>query len=68
MCTYKETVGFSVEEPLFREISALYKDNKEGQWRFRISSKSGDDIDLSLPYAELAAIIERVDLYKSTRR
>lgn len=64
-CLYQESVVFDLDEKTMSEIAASFKPDVRKIWKFRLSSHSGEDLDLNFLYAEFAAVHDRVGQYVS---
>lgn len=64
-CTYQETIGIDLSESLIRELADVYQPMVEKEWKFRVNSHSGTSETLSLPYAEIAAFVEKMTSYSA---
>ncbi len=67
-CRFFETIGFDIPYPLLQSLAAKHVAEPRGAWRMRVSAHSGDDLNLAMPYGELAAMVERIDSYLATNR
>lgn len=66
LCEYQETIGFMVHESIIAELAATYKPKVGGDWKFRVSSSAGYDLNQTIKYAELVAVSGRVQDYIAT--
>lgn len=65
-CTYKEHVGFDVDEKLLRTIAAGYQPGQRAAWRFKFNTKSGKDYNDGMLPAEVAGFLEAIDAYRAS--
>jgi hypothetical protein len=64
-CGYQETVLIELDETFLRKLVENFQTEVPVDWKFRLKAHSGTDSTLSLPYAEIAALLARVDQYSS---
>lgn len=64
VCSFYETVGFSVDEALLRAI--VRRGPAGPAWQFKFRAYSGEDFHTGLPPAEVAGLLARVDDYRAS--
>lgn len=64
-CSFTEHIAFPVDEPLLRQIAALYAPSKPVAWKFKFKAKAADDWNDGITASEVAGFLSAVDIYKS---
>ena len=64
-CLLSETIAFEVPDAAFRRIAAKYAADPDGSWLYKFKAQSGEDWTDSTRLAEMMALIEAVDAYRS---
>lgn len=65
-CWYYEIVGFDVPERVLRALAVAPTPGR--LWTFRLRSKHGGTVDVSLQTAEIAGLLRCIDAYPKTPR
>lgn len=60
-CDYAETLGFEISEALLQTSVKKYESKPNDAWRFRIHSRAGRALTLSIPVAEIAGLMLKID-------
>lgn len=66
ICSYFETVGFTIPEADLRRIAATYQAGSAPPWRFRFRAQSGHAWSEEMSPAEVAGMIAAVDAYRAS--
>lgn len=64
-CSYKDSLGFIVDEAVLREIAAQYVTGNSPFWRFRFRGRAGIDWNDRMMPAEVAGLLAAVDAYRA---
>jgi hypothetical protein len=65
-CTLREDVGWSVDSQLLERVAATYTNVADrATWEYKLKAKSGTDENRMFFAAEVAALLEAVDTYKT---
>lgn len=66
-CVYRENLGFLVPEATLREWSATHRGGTAVEWKFKLTARSGDVYNGTLPWAEVTGLLQRLDDYRASR-
>jgi hypothetical protein len=64
-CSYKESVGFNIDEAVLRAIASQYVPGNSPFWRFRFKAQNGLSWDDRMMPAEVAGLLRAVDAYRA---